>query len=118
MKIINLKIGMFSCLNEFMKISEYKWSRSFFDFWPKILILWHFLSPQKPTVTKLSVEPSGAEGTKICFNSPGYLTNIADMPVDRKKPLKIFFSGPMDRWPLKYIQNIRYLNYTKIFQTV
>ena len=52
MKIMNLNIGMFSCLNELMKISEYKWSRSFFEFWPKILIVWYFLSPQKPTVTK------------------------------------------------------------------
>ena len=34
-----------------------------------------------PIVTKFYVEPSGAEGTKICSNGPGHMTNMATMPV-------------------------------------
>ena len=37
-----------------------------------------------PVVTKFYVEPSGAEGTKICLNGPGYMTNMVAMPVDSK----------------------------------
>ena len=33
-------------------------------------------------VPKFYVEPSGAEGTNICRNSPGHITNMAAMPVD------------------------------------
>ena len=35
-------VGMCSHLNEYMKICEYKRSRSFFDLWPRTLIFWQF----------------------------------------------------------------------------
>ena len=35
-------------------------------------------------VTKFHVEPSGAEGIKICSNSPGHMTNMATIPVNGK----------------------------------
>ena len=38
-----------------------------------------------PVVIKFNVELCGAEGTKICSNSPPHMTNIAAMPVVNKK---------------------------------
>ena len=40
----------------------------------------------RPVVTKFYIEPSGAEGTKICSNGPGHMTNMAAMLVDIVKP--------------------------------
>ena len=34
-----------------------------------------------PIVTKLHVEPPGAEGIKICSNHPGRMTNMATTPI-------------------------------------
>ena len=33
------------------------------------------------TVTKFHLEPSGAEGTKICSNHPDHMTKMATMPI-------------------------------------
>ena len=32
-------------------------------------------------VSKFYVEPSGAEGAKMCSNCPGHMTNMEAMPV-------------------------------------
>ena len=37
-----------------------------------------------PIVTKFHIEPPWAEGTKLCSNSPVYMTNMAAMPVHGK----------------------------------
>ena len=34
-----------------------------------------------PVVTKFYVDPSGAEGIKICSDGPVHMTNVAAMPV-------------------------------------
>ena len=35
-------------------------------------------------VTKFDIEPPWAEGTKLCSDSPGHMTNMAAMPVHGK----------------------------------
>ena len=52
-----------------------------------------------PFVTKFYVEPSVAEGTNICPNGPGHITNMAAMTVDSKSLLKFSSLEPKDRWP-------------------
>ena len=43
------KIGIFSCLHEYMKLCEYKRPSTFFDFCPRTLIGCQFHTfPQKP----------------------------------------------------------------------
>ena len=37
-----------------------------------------------PVVTKFHVQPSEAEGTKICSNSPGHMTNMTALPIGSK----------------------------------
>ena len=45
-----------------------------------------------PVVTKflVCVEPSGAEGMKICSSCQGHMTNMSTMPIYGKNLLKIF----------------------------
>ena len=42
-----------------------------------------------PIVTKFYVEPSGDEGTQICSNGPGHMTNMMAIPKDTKRWLNI-----------------------------
>ena len=52
---------------------------------------------------KFYVEPSGAEGTKICSISPGHMTNMVTMTLD-SKPLKVFFSGTIGLMALRMVR--------------
>ena len=49
-----------------------------------------------PVVTKIYVEPSGAEGAHIYSNAPGNMTNMSAMPVDGKKLEKSYSLEPSD----------------------
>ena len=52
-----------------------------------------------PFVTKFNIKPSGIEGTNICQNGLGHITNMATMPVDSKCLPKFSSLEPVDRWP-------------------
>ena len=45
-----------------------------------------------PIVTKLHVEPPGAEGLEICPTCPGDMTNMAAMPINVERSFILFFS--------------------------
>ena len=63
-------------------------------------------------VTKFHIEPAWAEGIKLCSESPGHMTNMADMSVHGKTPLKSL--EPVDQLPS--ICSTGYLSNTKIVQ--
>ena len=73
---------------EYMKMCEYKRSRSLFDFFTQdshgITVSNISSEATGPVVTKFYVEPSGAEGAKICSNCPGHITNMVAMPIGSK----------------------------------
>ena len=56
---------VYHCLNEYMKICEYNYSRLFFDLQPRkhILTVSNISTKaSRPVVTKFQVDPAGAEG--------------------------------------------------------
>ena len=46
-----------------------------------------------PIKAKFYVEPPWEGGTKVYISGPGHMTKMAAMPINGKKPLKIFFSN-------------------------
>ena len=75
-----LKIDNQSCLNEYMKVSENKRSRSFSD--PRISWNDNFKHVfTKPVVTEFHVEPPEEEETKICSDHSGHMTSMATTPI-------------------------------------
>ena len=64
---------------------EYQRSRSFIDLGPRslrfnILIVFP-LETVKPIEAKFHLYPPWDEGTKVCSNGPGHMTNMAAMPM-------------------------------------
>ena len=82
-KDFGFKVGIYSCLNENMKIYEYRRSRSLtFD-----QGLFHAdnvnMSSKAtgPVETKFHKETPGMEETKICSNTPGHMINMFCMTI-------------------------------------
>lgn len=64
--------------NDYMKHHKYQKSMSFFD----LGFLHSTISKATgPVVTKLHVEPPGAEDMKICSNGPDHMAKMAAMPI-------------------------------------
>ena len=49
-----------------------------------------FCKATKPIIIKFYIEAHGPEGTKICSNHPGHMTNMSFTPIYDKQPLTIF----------------------------
>ena len=79
-----------------MNLYEYQRSRSFTDLGPRSLIfniLFIFsLETAKPIEANFNLYPPWDEGTKVCSNGPGHITNMADMPIygKKKRPFSLF----------------------------
>ena len=60
-KVFSPKIGIYSCLNEYMKLHEYKRSGSFFEHWTRTHTTWQSRSSNatRSIVTKFNLESSG-----------------------------------------------------------
>ena len=54
-----------------------------------------------PIKAKFYVEPPWEGGTKVYINGPGDMTKMAAMPLNGKKPFKIFFSRTISPMILK-----------------
>ena len=71
-----------------MKLYEYQRSRPLIDLGPRSLrfrIFIFFLKTARPIEAKFQVEPSWDEGTKVCSDGPGHMTNMAAMHICCKK---------------------------------
>ena len=69
-----------------MNLYKYQRSRSFTDLGPRSLrfnILFYFFSLEtaKPIEAKFHLYPPWDEGTKVCSNNLGHMTNMTVMPV-------------------------------------
>ena len=86
--VYDIKVGICSQLNEYMKLYEYQRSRSLIDLGPNpsdSTFLNFFSSiTNKPIEAKFHMESPWDEGTKVCSNGPGHMTKMAIMPVYRK----------------------------------
>ena len=80
-----------------MKLHEYQWSRLFTDLGPRSLRFnisnFFFLQTAWLIETKFHVAPPGDGRMIDCANGPGYMTNMAAMPIYGKNFKKIFFTG-------------------------
>ena len=72
-----------------MNLSEYQRSKSFTDLDPRSLrfnIFFFSFETAKLIEAKFHVYPPWDEGTKVCSNGPGHMTNMAAMPIYVKNP--------------------------------
>ena len=53
----------------------------------------------EPVVTEFHVEPPGTEGTKVCLNGSGHMTNLAALPLYGKNLQKSSSRKPVEQWP-------------------
>ena len=94
--VYGIKVGRYSQLNEYIKLYEYQWSRSFFDLCPKLsdsIFLNFFSSITTWPIEANFMRSSLGWGTKAYSNCPGHVTKVTAMPIYGKNLLKIFFSG-------------------------
>ena len=79
--VYDIKVGRCSQLNEYMKLYENHWSRSFTDLGPSRSdsIFLNFFSSvtTRPVEAKFHVEPPWNGGMKACSNCPGHMTMMA-----------------------------------------
>ena len=83
--VYDMKVGSCSQLNEYMKLCEYQWSRSFIELGP-----YHsdsiFLNFSSSITTwlieaRFYMESPWDEGTKACSNCLGQMTKMATLPI-------------------------------------
>ena len=79
--VYDIKVGRCSQLNEYMKLYEYQWSRSFIDLHPKSLgsTFSNFFSLEtaRSIEAKFHVEPLWDEGMKVSINVLCHMTKMA-----------------------------------------
>ena len=60
-----------------------------------------FSKATRPIVTKFHTEPPWAEGSKVCSNSPGHMTNMVAMPVYGENLETSSLLKPVGHWVLE-----------------
>ena len=116
---LGLKVAWSIQLNEFIKLSEYQRSRSFFDLGQRSLRFqsWNFffLKNSWAIWNQSSYESLREHGNEIYTNELGHMTNMAAMLIYGKN-LKKFSPEPIVWWPWNLIGSIVYVSTTKVVQ--
>ena len=118
--VYDVKVGRCSQLNEYMKLYEYKRSRSLIDLGPNlsdsIFLNCFFSITTRPLEAKFHMEPPWDGGTKSCSNGRGYMTKMATMPIYGKNHWKYISLESKGRWPWNLVYSIEYSSITKFIQ--
>ena len=88
-----LKFSIFSHLNVYMKIYEYKRSKLFNDLCRPLNSFNHIHIAIGPIVSKFCIQLSAVKGMNICLNSLSHMTNMATTPIFGKTTFKILLQN-------------------------